>query len=399
MKIWSLILIFVFAGIMSIEAQDREFTKIKKKKVYTTKSGLQMKFFSVDKKAEFADSGDVVRVNYVGKLKDGTQFDASYDRGQALEFTLGTGRVIKGWEEGLTYMHTGDSMELTIPSKLAYGERAYGNIPANSDLVFTLKMENIRKPLKPYNVEGKDTVKLENGLAYIKVKKGKGRSVSRGNKAIVQYAGYFLDGNKFDASSDHPGAENFDFIIGRHQVIEGWEQGVDGMQVGEKRRIIIPYLLAYGEAGRPPVIPAKADLVFDVELVDFEIVTPPMAYDVSGKDTITTASGLKYIKVKETNGRQVVAGDTVTATYTGFFKDGFVFDSSVERNDSIILIVGKHQVIPGWDEGLQMMKEGEKFRFIIPYKLAYGDAGRPPIIPPKSDLIFDVYMKHVGYKN
>jgi len=381
---------------MVVNAQKREFTKIKKNKEYTTSSGLKFVFYEYDKKAEPADSGDVVDVHYAGYLTDGTPFDNSYDRGTPLNFRLGTGRVIKGWEEVLLYMHEGDSLKVTIPPQLGYGNRAIGKIPANSTLVFNMKLVGLKKPVKPFDVTGLDTVKLDSGLAYIVVKKGKGRSVQTGNRAKMRYTGYFVDGRKFDSSFDRPGNETFDFIIGRHQVIEGWDKGIPGMRKGEKRRLIVPYQMAYGEQGRNPVIPPKADLIFDIELVDFEIITPPVAYDVKGKDTVTTASGLKYIKVKETNGRQVHSGDTVTVKYTGYFRDGKIFDSSYERGDSIMLIVGRRMVIPGWDEGLQLMKEGEKFRFIIPYKLAYGEQGRMPVIPPKADLIFDVYLKKVG---
>lgn len=395
------IILMMFAvltmGVTTAYTQTREFTKISKKKEYTTSSGLKMIFYDVNSKKEFADSGDAVEIHYVGKFQDGKTFDSSYDRKKPLSFTLGQGRVIKGWEEALRYFHEGDSALVTIPPALGYGDKAYSSIPKNSTLVFTMKMVSLRKPVKPYNVEGLDTVSMESGVKYIRVKKGKGKSVQDGNRAKVFYSGYFVDGRKFDSSFDHPGAEAFDFIIGRHQVIEGWEKGVVGMRKGEKRRLIIPYALAYGEQGRNPVIPPKSDLVFDVELVDFEVVIPPPVFDVKGKDTITTASGLQYIKVKETNGRQVVAGDTVTINYSGYFRDGKLFDSSVERGDSIMLIVGKRMVIPGWDEGLQYLKEGEKVRFIIPYKLAYGEQGRMPVIPPKSDLIFDVYLKKIGF--
>lgn len=395
------IILMMFAvltmGVTTAYTQTREFTKISKKKEYTTSSGLKMIFYDVNSKKEFADSGDAVEIHYVGKFQDGKTFDSSYDRKKPLSFTLGQGRVIKGWEEALRYFHEGDSALVTIPPALGYGDKAYSSIPKNSTLVFTMKMVSLRKPVKPYNVEGLDTVSMESGVKYIRVKKGKGKSVQDGNRAKVFYSGYFVDGRKFDSSFDHPGAEAFDFIIGRHQVIEGWEKGVVGMRKGEKRRLIIPYALAYGEQGRNPVIPPKSDLVFDVELVDFEVVIPPPVFDVKGKDTITTASGLQYIKVKETSGRQVVAGDTVTINYSGYFRDGKLFDSSVERGDSIMLIVGKRMVIPGWDEGLQYLKEGEKVRFIIPYKLAYGEQGRMPVIPPKSDLIFDVYLKKIGF--
>ena len=94
----------------------------------------------------------------------------------------------------------------------------------------------------------------------------------------VKYTGWLAaDGKKFDSSEDHPGKEPIQFPQGRGRVIPGWDQGFEGMKIGGKRRIFIPWQLAYGAAGRAPVIPAKADLVFDVELVDVTDMPAPGA--------------------------------------------------------------------------------------------------------------------------
>ncbi len=90
----------------------------------------------------------------------------------------------------------------------------------------------------------------------------------------VHYTGWLTDGTKFDSSYDHPGAEPFTFAAGAHRVIPGWDTGFQGMHIGGKRRLFIPYQLAYGEAGRPPKIPAKSDLIFDIELLSVSD-TPP----------------------------------------------------------------------------------------------------------------------------
>jgi peptidylprolyl isomerase len=83
----------------------------------------------------------------------------------------------------------------------------------------------------------------------------------------VRYTGWLTDGTKFDSSYDHPGGEPIHFPAGAHRVIYGWDTGFQGMHVGGKRRLFIPYQLAYGEAGRQPQIPPKSDLIFDIELV------------------------------------------------------------------------------------------------------------------------------------
>ncbi|MBN8702486.1 MAG: peptidylprolyl isomerase [Bacteroidetes bacterium] len=106
--------------------------------------------------------------------------------------------------------------------------------------------------------------------------------------------------------------------------------------------------------------------------------------------TNVTASGLKYIVLKEGTGATPVEGSNVKVHYTGSFLDGTIFDSSVQRGKPIDF--GLNQVIRGWTEGLQLMKEGAKYKFYIPYNLAYGEQGYPGAIPPKSDLIFEVEL-------
>jgi len=101
-------------------------------------------------------------------------------------------------------------------------------------------------------------------LRYIEIKPGTGDLAQPDWKYTVHYTGWLHDGTKFDSSVDR--GTPIDFIQGAHRVILGWDDGFEGMRVGGKRRLFIPYQLAYGETGRPP-IPPKADLIFDIELV------------------------------------------------------------------------------------------------------------------------------------
>ena len=103
-----------------------------------------------------------------------------------------------------------------------------------------------------------------------------------------------------------------------------------------------------------------------------------------------TASGLQYEVIAEGNGRSPRATDVVRCHYEGRLIDGTVFDSSYRRNQPADF--GLNQVISGWTEGVQLMKEGAKFRFYIPYNLAYGERGAGASIPPFAALIFDVEL-------
>jgi peptidylprolyl isomerase len=111
-------------------------------------------------------------------------------------------------------------------------------------------------------------------LRYIDTKIGTGAPAEERKYYTVHYTGWLTNGTKFDSSFDHPGGEPITFPYGARRVIIGWDTGFEGMHVGGKRRLFVPYQLAYGETGRPPVIPAKADLIFDVELVSMSDVAP-----------------------------------------------------------------------------------------------------------------------------
>lgn len=109
-------------------------------------------------------------------------------------------------------------------------------------------------------------------LKYIDTKIGTGPLAEPRKYYTVNYTGYFPDGTKFDSSVDRK--EPFTFPYGAHRVIIGWDTGFEGMHVGGKRRLFVPYQLAYGPLGNPPRMPAKANLIFDVELISFSD-TPP----------------------------------------------------------------------------------------------------------------------------
>jgi FKBP-type peptidyl-prolyl cis-trans isomerase len=104
-----------------------------------------------------------------------------------------------------------------------------------------------------------ETLKIED------LKEGTGAEAAAGKRVTVHYVGTLTDGSKFDSSRDR--GKGFSFNLGAGEVIRGWDQGVAGMKVGGQRKLTIPPDLAYGERGMPPVIPARATLVFEVELL------------------------------------------------------------------------------------------------------------------------------------
>lgn len=118
-----------------------------------------------------------------------------------------------------------------------------------------------------------------------------------------------------------------------------------------------------------------------------------LAENAKKEGVVTLPSGLQYMVLKEGNGKKPKATDQVKCHYEGFLIDGTVFDSSIQRGEPAVFPL--NQVIAGWTEGLQLMQEGAKYRFFIPYILGYGEGGAGASIPPYAALIFDVKLLEV----
>ncbi|WP_456002378.1 FKBP-type peptidyl-prolyl cis-trans isomerase, partial [Prevotella sp.] len=118
-----------------------------------------------------------------------------------------------------------------------------------------------------------------------------------------------------------------------------------------------------------------------------------LADNAKKEGVVVLPSGLQYQVLKEGNGKKPSATDQVKCHYEGTLIDGTIFDSSYQRNEPATF--GLNQVIAGWTEGVQLMSEGAKYRFFIPYNLAYGERGAGAQIPPFAALVFDVELLKV----
>jgi peptidylprolyl isomerase len=151
--------------------------------------------------------GDLVKVHYTGTLKStGEKFDSSVDRGEPIEFPIGVGRVIQGWEEGISQLNRGSKARLIIPANMAYGAKGKGTIPPNSDLIFEVELIDFKEGPKPivhevFSTEGKTVNKTATGLEYCVIDEGKGPKPIAGDVVTVHYYGYLkASGDKFDSS-------------------------------------------------------------------------------------------------------------------------------------------------------------------------------------------------------
>jgi FKBP-type peptidyl-prolyl cis-trans isomerase len=230
------------------------------KQMKKTDSGLQY-FDEKEGAGDTPRTGQTCIMHYTGWLWEnnakGKEFDSSRKRDEPFRFHVGTGQVIKGWDEGVATMKVGGKRDLLIPADLGYGARGAGGvIPANATLFFEVELLGVMQ-------------KTASGLEYRDLKEGEGATPRRGQNCVVHYTGWLWrnsKGRKFDSSKDR--GEPFSFPIGQGNVIQGWDEGVATMKVGGKRELIIPAELGYGARGSGRDIPPNATLFFEVELLD-----------------------------------------------------------------------------------------------------------------------------------
>lgn len=237
-----------------------------------------------------------------------------------------------------------------------------------------------------------------NGLEIEIISEGDGEPLKNGDIVSVHYTGKLKSNGKvFDSSYDV--GSPFEFPLGKGRVIQGWDEGIAQLSVGTKAVLTIPANLAYGDKDNGP-IPANSDLIFEVEILGVKPAPKPIVhevFDIADAELIETNSGLKCYIMEPGDGDQIMAGNEVKVHYYGYLTStNEKFDSSFERGQPISVNVGARQVIPGWEEGLALLKKGTKAKLIIPSHLAYGEQGIPGVIPPNSELAFDVQI--VGVK-
>ena len=356
----------------------------------------------VDIKVLKAGSGEpvkkrqLVQVHYTGWLADSTKFDSSRDRNEPLEFMLGSGQVIVGWDIGIEGMKLGEVRRLKIPAALAYGNNAVGPIPANADLLFEVELVSAEKSLEQDVLLKPEVLKwksVQSGIEIFDEKTGTGTELRTGMELTFHYTGWLVNGHKFGSSKDM--GKSAKAVLGLGRMIKGLELGLESLKQGGVRWLRISPSMAYGPVPMTD-IPANSTLIFRIQAdnVHFdEEMAALMDFfpNVDAIKWVEAHEGLKYFIEKEGRGSPVKSGEVIKAHYTGWLSDGSKFDSSRDRGEPISLQLGAGRVIRGWDLGLEGMKPGEKRLLLIPPSLGYGSRGGGPI-PPDATLIFAVEM-------
>lgn len=307
---------------------------------------------------------DFVRYHYYGMLPDGTYFDSSHSRGHSYDTYVFNGWLIPGMDQALLGMCVNEHRIATIPPHLAYGERGSGSIPGNSDILFNYILLDV------WNEN--DTAKV----TITKEVEGCTRKLVASDYIRYHYHGTLMNGQKFHSSYDEE--KTYNTYVGQGWLIKGMDQGLIGACIGEKRRIVIPSFLAYGEKGDGKSIPPSATVIFDVEVIDFH--NPEDTVEVTILEEVPNCE------------RKLVESDYIRYHYNGTFMDGTMFDSSYERNHTYNTYVGFKRLIPGVDRGIIGVCMGEKRRLIVPPHLGYGEPGIDGVIPPSAVLQFDIHV-------
>lgn len=244
-------------------------------------------------------NGDKVSVHYTGTLDQGEEFDSSYKRNTPLSFKVGKGQMIPGFETNVRGMKKGEKKTFTLPPAEAYGEidsRAIISLPLDqlppgvevgqrlqaqagqTALVVSIDEKEAKLDCNhqlagkslTFDIEIVDIASKGDGIKIDTIQAGDGKTFpSAGDTLTMHYTGTLAStGSQFDCSRTRN--QPFKFTIGVGQVIEGWDEGVMALSLGQRAKLSIPSDMGYGERGAGADIPPNADLVFDVELLKID---------------------------------------------------------------------------------------------------------------------------------
>ncbi len=336
--------------------------------------------------------GDSVTVHYTGWLTNGTVFDSSRERGTPASFPVGG--LIAAWNEALTLMTPGARWKLTVPAALGYG--AAGSppaIPANATLIFEVELLSVvHMPDFRAGDPAKQTT-TASGLVYEVLKTGEGPTAKLTDVVEIDVALWSPQGKLLHSAGygSDPVRTGVDKL-----ALPCLKEAIQLLQQGGRIWMTAPAALAFGAQSPSPDLPANSPTIWEVGLLAIvkPLVCPPFAKSAPGTAR-KLASGLEIEVLKDGTGRAPKIGESVTVHYAGWLTDGTLFDSSFSTGAPATFQLGR--VIQGWNEGLQLIKEGGQARLTIPGALAYGPAGNPQAgIAPNTTLIFYVELIKVG---
>ena len=278
----------------------------------------------------------------------------------------------------------------------------------DSEEMIAQEMRLLQQYLVDNNITQEPTA---SGLYYVPIREGTGISPDEGTFIEIHYVGELIDGTVFTTSyqetAETNGINDTEFLYGPARLQLGYigqaglNEGIQLMKVGGKAMFILPSSVAMGGYSSGSV-PAYSTLIYTIELLeafdDPEKFEQEKIWDYLKEGAFdnvdSTESGLYYIRDSTGTGEFFLDGNEVKVFYTGKFLDGRVFDSNVGGEVFSVTLPDTY-IIDGWNEGIKLMRNGEKGTLIIPYHLGYGQDGRYDqygrvVIPPFMTLVFDL---------
>ena len=427
-------LLFASACLMAVimfTACTEQFSGYKK-----TKDGLLYKFYNQNTSATQPKLTDFMRVDMACYLNDSLYYD--WQGSQHEVYTQLQEPIFKGdLQEAYAMMHVGDSASFYVKADsvaILYYEKDPNAVGLNPEDLFRYEvkllevkseeefmadvekmrasmMAESRKALEDYlDANGINVAPDSTGIYIIPMEAGKGQFPKKGDKVEVDFSTTLLNGQLVGSTFDGP--DKLSFVLGEGITIKGWEEIMPKMRLGERVKAIIPFDMAYGEHSVGS-IPAYANLVYDIKLLKITTAaelqaekererialkaqseTAFLEYLKNNDITDHTASGLFYSKLMAADGLQPKTGQIARIKYVATYLDGTPLGDSDQIGDYYELVVGEGKVLKGLEEGVSLMRVGEKTRFVLPYTLAYGNQ-QYGNIPAFSNLIFDVELLEV----
>lgn len=431
----SLITMICLSAMVLFTACDRKYPGYKQ-----TSDGLYYHFHNHDASAPQPQLTDFVKLEMKCYLHDSLYYDWK-EMESDVYVQLTEPHFAGDLQEAYAMMHIGDSASFYIKADsiaVKYYDQDPQAVGLKSDdyfryevkLLEMMSQEQFQKnieqvkqrmiadsktALAAYIEENNIDVTPEpSGIYLVTLEKGKGRCPVKGEKVEIDFEASLLDGQS--VGSTYGSDEKFSFILGEGYVIPGWEDIVPKMHLGERVKAVIPFEMAYGEHSVSS-IPPYANLVYDIKLLKITTADEMQQQAEQARKTMKaesekafrdylkqnqivdhTDSGLYYAKSVVTEGQSPADGMTVRIKYVASFLDGTVLGTTEQLGGYYDIAYGKGTVLKGLEEGIGMMKVGERAHFVLPYQLAYGEN---PFgnIPAYSNLVFDVELVEVLKSN
>lgn len=397
-----------------------------------TESGLYYKFYNHDATAPKPNLTDVMKVAMTCYLGDSVYFDFQQTESQVYA-QLKESVFPADLNEAYSLMNLGDSASFYIKADsvaILYYDKNPQSVGLKADDYFRYEVklleiksmdefqseiERMNQIMKEHSMkEFSDYVESNlqgvtpdpSGVYVIPLEPGNGRCPVKGEKVELDFTATLLNGQFVGSTFDRP--DKFSFVLGEGFAIQGWEEIVPKMHLGERVKAIIPFEMAYGEHSVGS-IPAYSNLIYDVKLLKITTkeeleaeaakalaalkADSQKAFDeyLSANAIVDyTPSGLYYTKTLVTDGASPQKGQKVVINFTASYLDGTLLGNM----DNFEANYGDGSLLRGLEEGIGMMHVGEKARLVLPYTLAYGEK---PFgnIPGCANLVFDVELLEI----